>query len=583
MPLTAQVREVLARIEAGERARDLEDDTLEFKTQGRSIPDTLRDLAEAVACFANGRGGSIVVGVADDVPGAAAFVGTELDPELTRRRVYELTDPRLTVMVDAVDWAGHELLMVGVPQSPDVHAVAGRSAERIGTGCEPMSNSRIATLVAERRGDDWSAHDSELSLDSVDPVALRQARSMLERSDDPQRRTHARASDPDLLRALGLVSPGQTLLEAGALLFGTQPRPDGWIAFAHRRTPAGQLLANERLDAPLLLAIQRTFDLIEARVDRTSVNLPGGQQLQLADLPEAAVREAVVNAVMHRDYRRRGAVQVEHAPTRLAVTSPGPFVSGITVHNVLTTSPRSRNPLLSGAVRMLGLAETAGTGVDRMYAAMARLGHQPPVFAADNDEVMVTLLGGAPNTFLARFSATLPPEESEDADTMLVLLTLLGRQTVTAATMAPLLQKPEPEALAVLDRLASEPVRLLERTRYSMKRLQPVYRLREHVVTALGPALTYRRRTIDQADRKVIGLVRETGQVNARMVRILLDLDTLRASRLLSDMVERGILVKTSQSQRGPGVTYGPGPAFPVAATRRRRRRSPDGSEDTAT
>ncbi|MGI8874003.1 MAG: ATP-binding protein [Egibacteraceae bacterium] len=86
------------------------------------------------------------------------------------------------------------------------------------------------------------------------------------------------------------------------------------------------------------------------------MNLPGGQQLQLADLPEAAVREAIVNGVMHRDYRRRGAVHVDHTATRLVVTSPGPFVSGVTVDNVLTTSSRSRNAALSAAIRMLGLA-----------------------------------------------------------------------------------------------------------------------------------------------------------------------------------------------------------------------------------
>jgi ATP-dependent DNA helicase RecG len=266
---------------------------------------------------------------------------------------------------------------------------------------------------------------------------------------------------------------------------------------------------------------------------------------------------------MHSDYRRPDAVHVEHTATRLVVTSPGPFVTGVTVNNVLTTSPRSRNPLLAGAIRMLGLAETAGAGVDRMYAEMARLGHQPPTFTADADHVRVTLLGGAPNTFVARFVSTLPVEESEDADTMLTLLTLLGRRTVTATVMAPLLQKPEPEAQAVLDRLSSEAVRLLERTRESAQRRQPVYRLREHAVAALGPAVTYRRRTIDEYDRKVIGVVREAGEVNARMVRLLLDLDAAPASRVLADLVERGILVKTSQAQRGPSVTYGPGPAFP--------------------
>ncbi|MFZ5851982.1 MAG: ATP-binding protein [Actinomycetota bacterium] len=570
MAVSAEVLHVLDAVAAGGLPGDLESETLDFKTQGRSVADTLRDLAEAAACLANSAGGSIIVGVADGKRGPTALVGTDLDGLKVKRRIFELTDPRLTVGVDELTRTGRRLLVITVPSSPDVHAVGGRSTERIGTSCEPMSNSRIASVVAERRGDDWSADDSTVPIGEADPVALDLARSMLGRSSDARRGALGRASDPDLLRGLGLVTPQRTLVNAGALLFcgdgGTAQ-----LTYVHRRTPAGALVVNEPLTAPLLRALERAFELVDVRSDRTSVNLPGGQQIQLADLPPVAVREALVNAVMHRDYRRPEAVHVEHTATRLVVTSPGPFVTGVTVHNVLTTSPRSRNPLLAGAIRMLGLAETAGAGVDRMYAEMARLGHQPPTFTADADHVRVTLLGGAPNTFVARFVSTLPSEESEDADTMLTLLTLLGQRTVTAAAMAPLLQKPEPEAQAVLDRLSSEAVRLLERTRESAQRRRPVYRLREHVVATLGPALTYRRRTLDEYDRKIIGVVREAGEVNARMVRLLLDLDAAPASRVLADLVERGILVKTSQAQRGPSVAYGPGPAFPKQPRGRRR------------
>ncbi|MGI8874004.1 MAG: hypothetical protein ACR2KP_06700 [Egibacteraceae bacterium] len=215
--------------------------------------------------------------------------------------------------------------------------------------------------------------------------------------------------------------------------------------------------------------------------------------------------------------------------------------------------------------------------MDRMYVEMVRVGHEPPAFAADYDQVQVTLLGGAPNTALARFTATLPAGESEDADAMLVLLTLLTRRTLTAALMAPLLQKPPAETQTVLDRLASEPVGLLERTRESARRANPVYRLREHVVAALGPALTYRRRTTDEYDRKIIGLVRGAGEVNARMVRLMLDLDTPATSRVFADLVERELLVKTSKAQRGPGVTYGPGPRFPQQRRRRSTQTSPEG------
>jgi len=160
---------------------------------------------------------------------------------------------------------------------------------------------------------------------------------------------------------------------------------------------------------------------------------------------------------------------------------------------------------------------------------------------------------------------------------MLTVLTLLTRRTVTASLMSPLLQKPEEETSTVLDRLATEPVRLLERTRESARRAHPVYRLREHAVAALGAALAYRRRTADEYDRKIIGLVREAGKVNARMVKLMLDLDTPATSRVLADLVEREILVKTSKSQRGPGVTYGPGPRFAQQRSGRPRKASPHG------
>lgn len=572
MPAGPEVLDVLEAVANGGRPGDLESETLDFKTQGRSIPDALRDLAEAAACLANGAGGTIVVGVADSTRGPAALVGTDLDVIKVKRRIFELTDPRLTVNVDELNAiTGVRLLVITVPSSPDVHAVGGRSTERIGTSCEPMSSSRIATVVAERRGDDWSADNSTVPISAADPLALQRARAMLARSSDARRGSLGRASDADLLRGLGLVTPRGSLVNAGALLFcGDGGKTQ--LTYVHRRTPAGALVVNERLTTPLLRALERALELIDVRSDRTSVNLPGGQQIQLADLPPVAVREAVVNAVMHRDYRRPDAVHVEHTATRLVVTSPGPFVTGVTVHNVLTTSPRSRNPQLAGAIRMLGLAETAGAGVDRMYAEMARLGHQPPAFTADADHVRVSLLGGAPNAFVARFAATLPLDESEDADTMLTLLTLLARRTVTAAVMAPLLQKADAEAQAVLDRLSSEAVRLLERTRESAQRRRPVYRLREHAVAALGPAVTYRRRTLDEYDRKVIGVVRESGEVNARLVRLVLDLNSGPASRVLADLVERGILVKTSQAQRGPSVAYGPGPAFPKSSRARGKK-----------
>lgn len=565
----AEVGAALRAVLAGSTARDCESETLDFKTVGRSVSDTLKDLAEAAACFANHRGGAVVVGVADPSAGPEALVGCDLDEADVRLAVFQKTVPPLTVDVRPHEVDGVRLLVISVPESAAVHSVGGQFRKRLTTSCQPMSADQIARLVAERRGEDWTDSPTELDLSAVDPLAMTTARQFLREATDPTRRDFAQLSDADLLRALGVVTPNGKLNRAGALLFVGGEPGRVHLAYVHRRTPAGDLTANEQLTGPAVTSLARVLDLVSARTDTTSIDVSPLVQVQVADLPPRAIREALVNAVMHREYRDPGRVVVEHTATRLAVTSPGTFVSGVTPDNVLTASSRTRNPRLAEAIRKLGLGETAGAGVDRMYAAMTGLGHQPPTFETDGASVRVTLTGGAPNTQLASFVKTLPDRSDEDADTMLVLFSLLKSRSVNAAGLSPLLQKPPAEVQTVLGRLAAEPFDLVEPTRETSRRSQPNYRLREAALRTLGTAVTYRRRTADSIDAKVVELLREAGSINARMVRLVLDTDTPTTSRILADLVERGLLVKTSNASRGPGVTYGPGPSLPARVRRR--------------
>jgi ATP-dependent DNA helicase RecG len=574
MTLPTQTSQALARIAEGLRASTLESSTLDFKTVGRSREDTLVDLAEAAACFANAGGGEIVVGVPDGATSLDSLQEVDLDTRHVQRRIYELTDPALIVTVSEDRVNGRRLLAIVVPPSPDVHQVRGRATERLGSDCQPMSAQRIASVVSERRGDDWSAEASSSTPGETAPAALDAVRQLLRRVPDNERRSWAELPPTDLLSRLGLIGGAGHLTNGGALLLVDAAAPR--IDYVHRRTRSGELTTNENLAGPTLTALTRAIELIELRTEGTPVNLPGGQQLLLQDLPEPAVREALVNAVMHRDYRLPGTIQVEHAPTRLSVTSPGGFVTGVTAQNVLTVPSRSRNPALSSALRKLGLAETAGIGVDRMYAEMARIGHEPPTFEGTPQSVVVTLRGGAPNAPLAKFVATIPEDRRSDPDVLLVLLRLLVHRTVTARDMAPVLQKGVEEVEDLLAVLSLPPLELLERTRETTRNRAGSYRLRGPVVAALGTAVRYRLYAGPESDRKIVELVRETGHVNSRMLKTLLDVDTPTASRILADLVERGLLAKTSAAARGPSVTYGPGAEFPS-------RRSPKTKREPST
>lgn len=579
-PLDEELGRALTAIDAGRHPSDVESVTLDFKEDHGDQKAVLVTLAEASVCFANARGGLVVLGLDDDTGGPAAYTGTSLHEHDVRKGIYDRTRPQLLVDVRSLERHGIRLLVVVITEGiGEVWTDAkGRPSTRIGSHCLPMSVDAASRLREERMGFDASARPTAASVADVSPLSMALARQQLRRLPDEGRTRLAEASDHDLLRQLGVLTEDGHLRAAGYwMLCPPNSGAPEQIVYEYRLTPSGEPQFVERLQQPLLDAFVRVADLISARRTVTPVNLPDGQQLAVEDFPEVAVREAIANAVVHRDHRLRGPVAVVQSPDVFHVTSPGPLVTGVTLDNILTTTSRPRNPLLTTTFRTLGLAEQLGVGVDRMYREMVRAGRQLPQFEASFDRVRVALTGGAPAKGVVRYVAQLPQRERDDTDTMLVLVRLCGTRTVTAATAAPVLQKLESEAEQILRRLAADDVAMLEPTRETLKHGRPTYRLRSDALRVLGAAVRYRRRTQDDIDRKVMAHVREYGRVTNATVRNLLDVSTPRASAILKDLRQRDVISKTSDAERGPTVEYGPGPAFPdesAAGSDARRHRT---------
>jgi len=574
--------EALVAIRAGRQARDFEASRLEFKQEGTTLKETGKLLSEAVICFANGSGGIIALGVSDDLIGQEAFLGTEIKPDTARRLIHERTRPPLTVEARLENHFGASLLIITVPEGLEIHAdTQGRAYRRIDRECLAMTPTEQARLREERQGFDWSAQPSDRSIRDISAVAFESARRRLALLPDA-RREIARASDDDLLRSLGLIDSQGRLRRAGEVML-CDPRPGSpsSILYQYRSTPGGEPSAVERLSGPLIIAFLRALELVDARRNMTPITLPDGQQLGIQDFPDLAVREAVANAVIHRDYQLVGHVSIDHSRSALVVQSPGALVAGVTPENILTHPSKPRNMALTGAFRILGLAEETGRGVDRIYREMIRAGGGIPRIEDGGDGVRVALLSGPQNTRMARFVSRLPEDEREDTDTMLVLFTLCSRQSVAAPALTPLLQKSQEEIEAVLRRLASDPPAMLEATRGTFRKRHPSYRLRAETLQALGPAVRYQRRTVDDIDRKVISHVREYGKITNRTIRNLFDVEIHPAKDIIKGLVDRDVLVKVSERQRGPNIEYGPGAKFPDARRPSERAR-PSGAAETA-
>lgn len=572
------VLRALEAVASGTTARKCENERLDFKEAKPDFKEACSDLAEAAVCFANAGGGFVVVGVVDSKAGHEAFVGCELDPGVLRGRIHQMTSPNLLVEVTPLDFSGASLLVVTVPAGLDVYSTTkGYAYQRINDQCLPMRPLDISRLTEERRGIDWSATSSGRSIEEVDPLALRYCRRLLQNSSDAARQSYGRLSDIDLLRVLKGVADDGSLNHAGELLLcenSTSTLLD-LAVYQHRRTQAGEADAIVRMQSPMVLAFEEVLQSIRARQGITPLTLVDGQQIQIEDYPSAAVREAIANAFIHGDWRLRSPIQVDHSAEYLRIISPGPLVNGITVNNILTMGSRARYPTLASAFRLLGLAEEVGQGVDRMFREMIKSGREAPAIVEDRDQVTVAFRGQPPNTKIARFLATLPIEEQEDTDALLIIRTLCRKRTVDANAMAPVIQRSADEAQASLLRLSTSPVDILEPTRGTMRRTFPSYRLRGEVVSRLGAAVSYHSRAVDEIDRKVIEHIRDYGEVNSRTIQRLFDVDVYQARDILRDLVGREIITRTSEQKRGTAVRYGPGPAFPVKKVRSKMPRKP--------
>ncbi|WP_076694211.1 RNA-binding domain-containing protein [Tersicoccus sp. Bi-70] len=564
----ATLADSLQQIVDGATAGSLETDVLDFKRDPHTVTGPgapgnpqarlVEELVDAVVCFANARGGRIVLGVDDRLPGPDAFLGTKVDPAFLRSKVYNNTRPQLTVPIDEVEFAGTRLLVITVPEGLDlVTDTKGKALGRNGTSCAPLSEDARRALAHERRNPDLTARPSDRSWRDVSAAAMRQAREFLKRMTD-LRHQMADLDDLTLLRALNVVDRDDRLLIAGETLF-CDPEQDALDLLT--RSAAGAEPSVRRLREPLVLLLPRALEATRGSIDPevAHIGLSGGQEVALPDFSPIAVDEAVTNALVHRDYSRPERVVIDHSPTALRVWSPGGLPFGVTEDRLLSTVSTPRNPTLMSAMQQLGLAERASRGIDRMFREQVRVGQQVPGIRADEYSLEVYFSSGAPNRAFAGYIATLPTSLRENVDAMLSLVHLCQRSTLTLIDATRLLQVTAPEARDRLDGLASGPSALLDRD--GDARRGERWRLRPNVARALGTAVQHRARA-SSARPRVEAHLREYGWITNKTIRNMFDLDVQQANQVLNELRAANVLVKDPDGpNRGPAIRWLPAKA----------------------
>ena len=409
--------------------RGKEDEHLEFKEAKNNFH--FDNLVKYCAALANEGGGSIVLGITDKRP--RRVVGTTTFTNLERTKAGLVERLRLRIDAREIQHEDGRVLVFTAPARPVgvPIAVDGAYWMRAGESLVPMTPDLLRRIFDET-GPDFSAEICPgATLADLDSAAI----------EDFRRRWYRRVKTEAILQSSPeqLLHDAELLTDAGVtyaalVLLGTHDAlgrhlAQAEIVFEYRssETP-GPASQREEFRKGFLLYYDRLWELVNLRNDRQHYQ-DGLFMLEIPTFSEGAVREAILNAVAHRDYRHAGSVFIRQFARRIEIVSPGGFPQGVTPENILDRQlPRNRR--IADALARCGLVERAGQGANRIFEACIREGKALPDFTqTDAWQVSLTLHGQLRDARFVRFLERVGQETQASFDTHeLLVLDLVHRE-----------------------------------------------------------------------------------------------------------------------------------------------------------
>ena len=356
---------------------------------------TASDLAETLAALANADGGTILVGLNDDGSVSDA-VGEDIEALLLRAQ--SLCCPPVSAGWRTVALPSGEVVAISVNRSGQAHRLSdGRILVRSGPRNRALSPVEAQQLEAARGGGSYEEQPAVgATVDDLDPELI--AEYVAKRAERAPR--GERLEGKELLLEAGALGLDGVPTMAGILLFGRHPQRFAaqsslvFVRFAGQdpRGPGGLpgYGRREELRGPLARIIEGAWRVLWEEMRHEAV-IPGLTREERPEYPAFAVREALVNAVCHRDYAIKGLrVEIRMFDDRLEVVSPGGLPGHITLDNIVEEH-YSRNPHIVRGLYYWGYIEELGLGIDRMIEEMLQAGHPAPEFASKPHSFTVTL------------------------------------------------------------------------------------------------------------------------------------------------------------------------------------------------
>ncbi len=437
-------------------ADQIEGQDLDFKEwsyRSESEKNQWRDnrskILEMAVCMANGGGGHVVYGIADNkMRKENSFIGIPLEVESNKiiSYIYQNTEPRIQAQVNLINveyGTGIIMIISTTGESPPYTQADGSAKIRQGSDCIPLTGTIRRHMMQRQHHFDYSNEliDKDWK-ELISASALEYIRKNMKEQHSPIDLTDL--SDYELLQRINAIRDGK-LTRGGLLLFGNAES-------IHQHIPTHQWAYRSMKSDTEYTYREEGYDSIALAAKELGNNINRGDKIVTREVdlfhqeyytyPAIAIREALINALVHRDYELPGAVMVKQYPERLEVSNPGSFISGIHPDNILHHASTPRNIHLMDLLDKVRLVNRTNLGVPRIFQALLQEGKEPPVYEDSGAQIKLTLFSSE----ITPAFATFVEEEQElgnplKVDDLLVIQYLLKHSRANLTDLAKTTQR----------------------------------------------------------------------------------------------------------------------------------------------
>ena len=523
--------------------------TIEFKSDIDCLDE--KELVSEIVGMTNTEGGVLYLGVEDngDITGVHK---KHRDPNGAMALIANKTVPSLSVRAEIIEEEGIEVLQIQIPMSKTIIATSDGKIQRRRLKPDgspenvPMYPYEIPGRLSSLSQLDYSAQILlGATMDDLDGNERDRLRNIIKyRKGD---KTLLELTDEELDKALQLVKEEAGVLYptvTGMLLLGKEDRiaellPTSKAVF--QVLEGTKVRKNEQTSKPLLATFEMFEEYMKAWNPEREMEY-GLFRVPIPEFSEAAYREGLVNAFCHRDYTVIQAVRVAIEDEGLTISSPGGFIEGVNLKNLLTVEPHGRNPVLADALKRIGLAEKTGRGIDRIFEGSIVFGRPLPDYS-ETTSTYVKLFIQRAEPDLA-FTKMISNEENRlgrslPINSLLILSALQSQRRLTIAEIVEVTNIGEIRAKAVVEKLVE--AGLVDASGNNKARF---YILSSKVYKEQDNIVGYVRQTgIDAVKYEawIMELIqKQSGRITRDNVVELLNVTPSQAYRLLKKMSDKG-------------------------------------------